>query len=341
MKSRSKNNSWIILLATLAAVNLLVLLILKYYLNGLSLLEFRIDYIGNVLNLVITFLFLVGLGTCVIRKKNPDVKKVSLLLSFQMIVTISLVFIFAVEKLNIINLTGYLFSFPIKKVYVGFLFILGELIQIYSMVYLWGLVFNPESLLGVRSIVRTAAAVAILMIFSLLYVWNVKIYSEEKLPSAVFEYACVPGAAVWGRGKPSPILEGRIRKALDLYRKNRIKKIILTGGHAPGEISESEAAYKYLSNLEVPKEVMILETQSTTTTDQIKFLRNNFYEQQKIQPILMISDGFHLSRVTQISKFFKVSTLGVASDHSPSFSKTLFYRARESVGLLLFWLFAI
>ena len=307
----------------------------------MSLGEFRIDYIGNVLNLIIPFFFITGAAVYLFKEKLIDTKKVSLLISLQLVSLISLGLVIAVEKLNFIDLSGVLFSFPVKKVYIGFLFITGELIQIYSMVYIWGLVFKPESLHGVRSLVRTAGAVAILMIFSLLYVWNVKIYSEKKLPDAEYNYACIPGAAVWGKAKPSPIFEGRIRKALDLYRKNRIKNIILTGGHAPGEISESEAAFKYLFNLDVPQSTMILETQSSTTSDQIKFLRNNFYEQQKLQPIVVVSDGFHLSRITQISKFFRINIVGVASDHSPSLSKTLFYRARDSVALLLFWLFAI
>jgi vancomycin permeability regulator SanA len=271
----------------------------------------------------------------------PDIRRISFLLSIQIITLFSLGLILAIEKTNILSLSGYLFGFPVKKVYVGFLFVLGELIQIYSMVYLWGLVFSLESLFEIRSLVRMTAAVIILMIFSLLYVWNVRAYEEEKLPNDSYEYSCIPGAAVWGKGKPSPIFEGRIRKALDLYRKNRIKKIILTGGHAPGEISESEAAYKYLANLDVPKNIMILETESSTTTDQIKFLRDQYYLPAQSNPILMISDGFHLSRVIQMSKFFRVNTQGVASGHSLSLSKTIFYRARESVALLLFWFFAI
>lgn len=329
------------MLLALAIVNLLVLLFLKYFLNGLSLLEFRIDYLGNILDIVVTFIFLVGLGVYSSQKKPIDNRKISLLLSFQILIMISYLLILFVEKSNLVNIRGYLFGFPVKKVYVGFLFISGELLLIYSLIYIWSVSFGAENLIGIRAIVRTAAVVILLLIFSLSLVWNVGAYSEKKIEGRSFEYACVPGAAVWSHDKPSPILEGRIRKTLDLYRKEKIKKIILTGGHAPGEISESEAAFNYLANLEVPKEIITLETQSSTTTDQIKFLRTNFFDAQKIKPILVVSDGFHLSRISQISRFFKVNTVGVASGHSLPLSKTLFYRARESVALLLFWFFAI
>lgn len=341
MKAKSKNIRQNFLPGIIAVIDLLFLFILKYYLSGLSLLEFRADYIGNILNLIVTISFLVGLAAYLIRKKETDPKRISFLISLQVIGLIALVIILLIEKGNLLNLSGYLFGFPIKKVYIGFLFIVNELIQIYSVIYFWGLNFKYESLLEIRTLIRTSAVIIILMIFSLLYVWNVRTYSESKLEGVNFEFGCVPGAAVWGHAGPSPIFEGRIRKALDLYRRGKIKKIILTGGHAPGETSESETAFKYLVNLHVPEQTMILETESSTTSDQIKFLRSEFYEQQKTAPILIISDGFHLSRIIQMSKFFKVNTVGVSSDHGLSFSKTIFYRARESVALLLFWFFAI
>jgi len=341
VKSRRRNASPKAALLILTIVNLLILLFLKYFLNELSLTEFRIDYIGNILDVFVTVLFLAGLGVYSLKMKQSDNKKFSLLLSFQILIIISYLLIVIVEKANLINLNGYIFGFPVKKVYVGFLFVSGELLQLYSLIYVWSISFAAENLIGVRAIVRTAVVVILLFIFSLSFVWNVSAYSEKKIANSSFDYGCIPGAAVWGHDKPSPIFEARIRKALDLYRKKKIKKIILTGGHAPGEISESEAAFNYLVNLEVPKEIITLETQSSTTTDQIKFLRMNFFDAQKDNPILVVSDGFHLSRIIQISKFFKVNTVGVASGHSLPAGKTLFYRAREAVALLLFWFFAI
>lgn len=317
------------------------MLFLKYNLNGISLREFRFDYTGNVINIAVTVLLISGLIFQIIAKKNVDKKRVSLLFTFQIVTAILLVLLFLFEKFDLINADGYLFNFPVKKVYTGFLFILSALFQLYSVLYVWGMIFGSENLFEIRTLIRMIGTVFLLLVFSLFYVWNVSAYSEMKIDKSIFEYGCVPGAAVWSRGKPSPIFEGRIRKALELYRKGIITKIILTGGNAPGEISESEAAAKYLINLDVPKKNIRVETQSSTTTEQIKFLRKDYSSKQNQKPILIISDGFHLSRIIQIAKFFKVNTVGVASDHSLSFEKTLFYRAREGVALLLFWLFAI
>lgn len=341
MKKRSQNNSSFILISFLVLINLVALLFLKYYLNGLNLNDFRLDYIGNILNLLISGMMLIGIFIHIIQKKNINSKRVMLIIFFQLFITVSLGLIFVLAKFNLINPAGYLFTFPVKKVYTGLLFIISALLQLYSVLYVWGLIYGSENLFEIRTLIRTIGVVVLLLVFSLFYVWNVRLYDEKKISNSKYEYGCIPGAAVWSRGKPSPIFEGRIRKAFELYKKGFIKQIILTGGNAPGEISESEAAYKYLRNLDVPGKNLRLETQSSTTTLQIKFLSKEYYNKENPKPILIVSDGFHLTRIVQIAKFFNVNVVGVSSNYSMSFDKTIFYRARESVALLLFWFFAI
>lgn len=275
------------------------------------------------------------------RKDKLDKKKLVFLIALQFFITLSMGLIYLIASHDLLNQSGYLFNFPVKKVYSGFLFIVGELFELYSLLYVWGLIFGSENLFEIRTFVRMIVVIFILLVISLFYVWNVRTYDEKKIANEVFEYGCIPGAAVWSHGKPSPIFEGRIRKAFDLYKKGIIKQIILTGGNAPGEISESQAAYKFLRNLNVPDKNLKLETESSTTTLQIKYLYKKYFTSQKLKPILIVSDGFHLTRITQIAKYFNVNVVGVASGYTLSFDKTIYYRTRESIALLLFWIFAI
>lgn len=341
MNKRGKNSEYLIALALLTAVNLIILFYLKYYQNGLSADEFRLDYIGNIINIFIAGFTLLGIGILYFNQKNIDKRRLVFLISLQILLVVSFAVIFSITKFNLINPKGFIFNFPVKKVYTGFLFISGGLICLYSLIFVWGLIYGPENLFEIRTLVRTAAAIGLLLVFTLFYVWNVRNFNEEKIARDGHYYGCVPGAAVWSKGKPSPIFEARIRKAFDLYKKGLIKEIILTGGNAPGEISESEAAYKYLRNLKVPIKNLRLETESSTTTLQIKFLNNEYGNSKEQEPIVIVSDGFHLTRIVEISKFFNVNVIGVSSDYSMSLDKTIFYRTRECVALLLFWFFAI
>ncbi len=341
MKQRFQNTGLFTLLLVVVFVNLLILLYLKYHLNGIPISELRLDYMGNILNLAVTAVLFTGILFHFFYKKKLDKKKLIFLVMLQFFITLSMGLIYLNAKVDLVSSTSYLFNFPARKVYAGFLFIIGELFQLYSLLYVWGLIFNSENIFEIRTLVRMVALIFLLLIFSLLYVWNVSNYDEKKIENTVFEYGCIPGAAVWSHGKPSPIFEGRIRKAFELYKKGQIKQIILTGGNAPGEISESEAAYKYLKNLKVPEKSLQLETQSSTTTLQIRYLYKKYFGLQNQKPILIISDGFHLTRIIQIAKYFNVNVVGVASGYTLSFDKTIFYRSRESVALLLFWFFAI
>ena len=341
MKKQVQNTGPLLFISAITTLYLFSLTYEKYYFNRLSIRAYRFDYAGNLLNFSITAGIVIGCIVLSLIKRKIENKKYNLLFAFQIISVLLLAFIFLNTKVDIISSNGYLFNFPIKKVFNGLLFIFSTLLQIYSMIYIWGLIFGAENLFELRTLVQTLGTVLLLLVFSLLYVWNVRIYDESKIQNSVYDYGFVPGAAVYSRGKPSPIFEARIKKAYELYRKGIIKKIFLTGGNAPGEISESEAAAKYIKNLGVPFGDIIIEKRSTTTTEQIKYLRMEVITLKKQTPIIIISDGFHLTRITQISKFFGINTIGVSSDYSMSLEKTLFYRARESVALLLFWFYAI
>ncbi|MFA7228774.1 MAG: YdcF family protein [Melioribacteraceae bacterium] len=341
MKTRNKTAVYYLILAILGIINLAVLLYLKYYLNGLPVNEFRFDYAGNILNLCLTGFFLIGIVILQFGKKNVDGRRIIFLLSLQILLSISFALIILLAKFNLINPAGSILNFPMKKVYVGILFISGGLISLYSLLFIWGLILGPENLFEIRTLVRTGAIIILFLIFSLFYVWNVTIYDDNKIGNTVYDFGCIPGAAVYSNSKPSPIFEARIRKAFRLYQKGSIKMIILTGGNAPGEISESQAAYKYLRNLDLPIKNLRIETESSTTTLQIKFLYDEYWNSKTVKPIVVISDGFHLTRIIEISKFFNVKVIGVSSEYSMSLDKTIFYRTRESVALLLFWFFAI
>ena len=341
MKKRSLNSASLLSVGLFAAVYFVLVIYLKYDLSNLSIREFRLDFIGNALNLLILILQVVAVTIFTYSKKNIDKRKKIFLLLLSIISILLLICVGLVAKLNILHTEKLIFNFPLKKVYMGFFFIFSFIIQIYILIYAWGIILGNESIFELRSLVRTVVAIIILMIFSLVYVWNVKLFSNSKLDEKKFDYGFVPGAAVYSKGKPSPLFEARIRKALEVYRKGAIKNIIVTGGNAPGEISEAVAAQRYLVNLGVNKKNIVYENHSSTTTEQISYLRMNFSFQAEKDSVLIISDGFHLSRTIQIAKFYKINSIGIASDYSLSFEKTIFYRTRESIALLLFWLFAI
>lgn len=293
------------------------------------------------MNISFAFLLLIGLIVLKIQKNRLDGIRQKFLMSLLVLSVLLLFLVFLSVKVFTYDANTYLFSFQVKKVYTGFFFILSQVIQIYSIIYVWGIIFSIEKFYELRTALRTVFSILLLIIFAMFFVWDVKEFKEKKLADDKYEIGLIPGAAVWSKEKPSPIFEGRIRKAFELYHDGKIKNIILTGANAPGEISESEAAFRYLTNLGANPNDLIVEKETSTTTEQIKYIKFNENIQNDFSHILIISDSFHLPRIMQICKFLGVDVSAVASDYKLSFAKTIFYRTRESVALLLFWIFAI
>lgn len=323
-------------------INLAVFLLvtfIKYNINGLTLIDYRIDYIGNFLNILFSVGVISGFILLGIKKKVIEKARLNFLLILQILSLASL--ILSIVLFDFIKLASneYLFSFPVKKVYTGFLMIITLFLQIYSLLYTWGIILGLEKLYELRTLLRSFFVIFLLILFSTFFVWNSNEYKENN--EFKYDYALIPGAAVWKRDKPSPIFEGRIRRALELYRRGSVKKIILTGGNAPGELSEAEVAYKYLTNLGVDYRNLIVEQLTSTTTEQIRYIKQDRKTSAANSKILIVSDDFHLARILQICKFFNVDADGISTEYKLTFEKTLFYRTRESIALLLFWFFAI
>ncbi len=188
------------------------------------------------------------------------------------------------------------------------------------------------------SIIITIFVFLIVSIYILTYLPdNYKIQNSGSTYSA----AVIFGAAVWQKNKPSPVLRERILKALNLYRSGRINYFVVTGGNARGEISEAEAAKLFLLEKGVEESKIVVENNTSSTSEQVKFIRDSLYIKRNDTMIILVSDNFHLRRITEMCKFNGIEPTGVASDSPLLEDNIIFYVFRESVGLILFWYFGL
>lgn len=155
------------------------------------------------------------------------------------------------------------------------------------------------------------------------------------------ETGTVLGAAVWGGNRPSPVLRERINKGYELYSSGIIKRIILTGGGSPGEMTEAEVSKRELLKKGVNEKNIIVENKSNSTLEQIIYLNENFYKKNNWKETVIISDNFHLLRTKQICRFFGINAYTVSSDTPLSTESNFNYCIKESFAVILFWLFGI
>ena len=112
--------------------------------------------------------------------------------------------------------------------------------------------------------------------------------------------AIVLGAAV-SDTVPSPVFEARLRHARDLYLQGRVRLIVVTGGRGPGDsLSEGEAGRKWLIRHGVPADVVLAETRSRTTIQNLAFA-GPLLDARRAETVLLVSDPLHMRRAMAVA----------------------------------------
>jgi vancomycin permeability regulator SanA len=208
--------------------------------------------------------------------------------------------------------------------------------------YVWLRIFTEKDFIFLRVIFNSVIIVILLLLAAYFYIEiKMKSYSENWNNMSNKNAAVVLGAAVWSDNQPSPTLASRIDKAAKLYKNGIVKKIQLTGSNAPGELTEAEVALNYLLKKDVDTSDIYIENQTTSTNEQIRFVKKNLVSSKKFENIFIISDQYHLARVSEISKFYNLNVILAASELELSFESLLYSRLRECIAVAMFWCFAL
>lgn len=337
-----KKYQLIISLAVILIViaQLVFLYFIKYSNQLITLSEFNFFSIGNIFNFFTSLIIILGIIVNSIKSKNQ--------------IPLTRVILFTAILITILAAAYYstLVQLPFKKIYVlgqngnklfvGLLFALYLFISFIFASYMWLGVLGRKNLLLTRSIVNSVLISFGLLLFTFYFVSasDPKI-DEYEISKDENNVAIVLGAAVWSKNKPSPILAARVDKALQLLDSNLVSKIQFTGSNAPGELTEAEVAFRYAVSQDADSANLMIEKATTTTNEQIHFIRHKLLTKKNVERVIIVSDRFHLVRIEEMCKFNNIKVYAVPSDLKLSVQTDIYNRIRESVGLLFFWFFAI
>ena len=131
-------------------------------------------------------------------------------------------------------------------------------------------------------------------------------------PQEDYDYIVAHGCGIFG-DRITPLLKGRVDKALTLYRKSG-KPMILSGGKGPGEtITEAQAMHDYLLTQGVPEEDMILEDQSTTTRENLVNVQKMFDTDGQKHSYVCVTSDYHVFRTSMLARYIGLDMQGVGS----------------------------
>lgn len=188
---------------------------------------------------------------------------------------------------------------------------------------------DPHPLLTAGGILAAA--------FLLLIVWIRWQGRQEKLVPA--DAIVVLGAAQWN-GRPSPVLQARLDRAITLYQEGLAPRLVLTGGSAPADApSEAAVGRDYALAQGIPPEAILVEDQSHTTVENLRGTRE-LLAALPAPTILLVSDPFHMARARRIAGDLGLTAYPAPAHTSPISERPLeeaWYVAREALALSLYW----
>jgi vancomycin permeability regulator SanA len=303
--------------------------------------SFSLVKTGNIFNLLIYTGIIFGILFGIRKNKSGITNKT--ITTFLVISWFLLIVSFITTKVKIVSAGVYIYDQPGDKVLTGLMFLLFLLTLFYFLIFLWSRILSKQRSTIFKNIFSTFLVLLLLLILTLIYIDNVGYASGRWiLNKSKKNVAVVLGAAVWSGNIPSPTLSSRVDKALELLEQGFAGKMVFTGGKAPGELPEAEVAYEYARVKGVDTSKVITETSTSSTADQIKWIKNNLLTDGKSSAdIILISDAYHLPRAIEISKFLNLDVKVAESAHKLDFKDKFYNKLRESIALFNFWNFAL
>lgn len=155
---------------------------------------------------------------------------------------------------------------------------------------------------------------------------------DETRPADVI---LVLGAAEY-RGKPSPVLRGRLDHGLELYQEKKAPLILTTGG-AGGDptFTEGEVGRDYLVKRGVPSEAILVEAEGESTMHSLAAAAAIMHR-MNLKTCIVVSDGYHIYRAKKMLEAEGFSVYGSPRPSAPqSGPRQWWVYTRQAVGYLL------
>ena len=166
---------------------------------------------------------------------------------------------------------------------------------------------------------------AILLIFPLWFFIHTVIIVADGLTDEIekADVAVVLGNTVERDGQPSARLKARLEKAVELYEKKMVGKIIVSGGFGAEGFEEADVMRDYLISRNVPAQDIILDkdgynTYKTAVNTRAITAANNF------KSVTIVSQYFHIMR-TRLA-FQKLRIENITAAHADYYNFGIFIR---------------
>lgn len=144
-------------------------------------------------------------------------------------------------------------------------------------------------------------------IYILLFIFTApRIRQIDEVPFCT--YSLVLGAGLEKSGKPSDILSDRVLSAVQLYKSNRTKILVMSGSKAKN-LDEPFHMAHLAHQHGIPQSAIILDHEGKSTFHSLV----NFINRQPKEKVIIVSQYFHLPRAVFFSRLLGIDSHALAA----------------------------
>jgi uncharacterized SAM-binding protein YcdF (DUF218 family) len=189
-----------------------------------------------------------------------------------------------------------------------------------------------------KALVIGAAVGTFYVLVTFVQVWHASRQDHEQPAAAIV----VMGAAQYD-GRPSPVLQARLDRALELYRQGLAPLVVTTGSKQEGDrFTEGFAGFQYLSSLGVAEEKIAVVDTGTNTWEELSAASNELHRRAQLQTadrgrirVLIVSDSYHSLRLEHTAREVGLDPLVAPTGPRASTRRRVRETAAVSLGRVL------
>lgn len=187
---------------------------------------------------------------------------------------------------------------------------------------------------------RRTLIISIITIFLIVLIIPISTYfstrgsiylSADDVPEA--PVAVVFGAGLRRNGKPSDVLRDRLSVAAELYKSDKVKRILVSGDNRFLNYNEPQAMYDALvGDLGIPSEAIAIDYAGRRTYDTCARAKTLW----GVNEAVLVTQGFHLPRAVWTCERLGITSVGVSASLQ-SYVKRKTFAMREIPAILRAW----
>ena len=123
---------------------------------------------------------------------------------------------------------------------------------------------------------------------------------------------------------PSPLLADRLRRGIEVYHKGAAPKLLMSGDHGQTNYDEVNIMKQYAMSFGVPESDIFMDHAGFSTYESMYRAKEIF----GINRMIIVTQGYHLSRAVYIANRLGITAYGIASDYQ-TFAGQFYRDCRE------------